>query len=172
MANTEIITSESKRHIGQVTWDTKALADRLAKAKTGELITYEELSGLIGRNVQAIARSNMESARDIVMRDGQIVFGVVRNIGLKRLNAAETVQTGQDSVDHIRRTSKRALRRITSLEYEALPNEMKIKHNMYASAFGVLAHMMGAPQMRRLEGRVEAAHDRLPLMKTLEAFKG
>jgi hypothetical protein len=73
----------------------------------------------------------------------------------------------------IRRASRREGKRITHgvRDFNALPNDLKIKHNAAVSMFGVFEHMTKPTQIKKLEGKVEQAHESLPLAKTLEAFK-
>ncbi len=90
---------------------------------------------------------------------------------LKRLQNVEVPRTGQHSVDRIRREAKRGLRRVLCADYNALPDAGKTEFNHYASGLGVLGWMTGSKQMKRLEAKVAEHQGRLPLMKTLEAFK-
>jgi hypothetical protein len=64
---------EARRPIGQLSFDTKQLATRLAKLAPNEpvsfqLVPYEELNTIIGRNVQDKARGNLMAARRKVLR--------------------------------------------------------------------------------------------------------
>jgi hypothetical protein len=159
------------RHIGQAGWETKVIYKRLREAKTGFIVTYQELSDLAKRDVQHSGRSALGSARYMALRDYGIVFGVVVNIGLKRLNDPEKVQGTQAHLNHIGRTAKRGLRVLTAVDdYNALSHELKVEHNVKASILGVFQHISSAPQVKRLEGKVKDAGEKLALEKTLRAF--
>ena len=160
------------RAIHEISVDTRTLYDRIITAKAGDEITYAALSELIGRDVQTVARSALHSARKMAMRDHNVVFGVVRNEGLKRLADVEVVQTGEATVAKLRRVAKRGIRTITSVQdFAQLPDAAKIKHNTFASMFGAVAAMAKPASMKRLEGAVNAAQTgTLPIGRTLEAF--
>ena len=67
--------------IGETSADSRFLAERLAKVEPKGEVTYDELSEVIGRNVQNGARSSLATARKIACRDHKIVFGVDRGKG-------------------------------------------------------------------------------------------
>jgi len=151
--------------------DSKMIYDRLKKSAVEEIVSYAELSKMIGRDTQNGGRGSIQTARRKALREDYIVFGVVRNIGLKRLSDVEIVATGEDTVTRIRRASTRGFRTITAVrDFDALPNDSKIRHNTYASVLGALSMATTAARMKKLEGRVAEAKASLPLAKTLEAF--
>ena len=161
-----------KRPIGSLAIDSKQLVERMAATKPEEVLTYEEMSLLIGRNVQTAARGNLATARHICQKQYNIVFGVIPNIGIKHLNDVDTINTGQSSIDHIRRTARRAAHRIVSLkDPDSVPNEVKIRQFTYLSVAGALVHMTQSKQVAKLESKVAEGQKELPLAKTLEAFK-
>ena len=165
-------TNGNRQPIGSLAIDTKQLVDRMTKTKPEELLTYEELSLLIGRNVQGVARGNLATARHICQKQYNIVFGVIPNVGIKHLNDIDTINTGQSSIDHIRRTARRAAHRIVSLkDPDAVPNDIKIRQFTYLSVAGALVHMTQNKQVKKLEGKISEGQKELPLAKTLEAFK-
>jgi hypothetical protein len=159
-----------KRPIALLSIDAKLLYERLIQVEVGAEITNKELSDIIGRNVQESGRGVLATARRKAQREDQIVFGIVRNVGLKRLTDAEIVNSGERSIEHHRRSSKRAGRRLTCVQhFDALPPEVQTRHNAQASYFGLVAHLSTTRQMKRLEEKV--SNGVLPLQRTLEAFK-
>jgi len=167
------ISESGPRPIGQTSWDVQRVIERGARAEIGELIRYSEWSEILGRNVQGKGRSALHSARNILQRDHQIVFGVVLNIGLKRLSSPEVVHTSQAHVDHIRRTAKRGGKRLVAgAEYTALANPDRTKFNLYVSAFGAMTHFTSGPAMKKIEAAVEQCNSTLIAQKTLDALRG
>lgn len=160
-----------KKIIAALSLDAKLLYERLKSAKIGDVVTYQELSNIIGRDVLDPGRGLLQTARRKALREDYFVFGIVRKEGLKRLSDLEIVATGEDTVGRIRRTARRGFRTITAVkDFEALPNEAKIRHNVYASMLGAVAMAASAPQMKKLEKKVSEAKAQLSLTKTLEAF--
>jgi hypothetical protein len=153
--------------------DTTTIYQRIITANVGEQISYDELTALIGRNVQGPARSNLQAARMRALRDNNMVFSVVRTEGMKRLSDPEVVNTGEHVMGKIRRASRRGLKILTQgvADFNRLPNESKIKFNTFASVMGAITHATMGGTIQKLEKRVAEVHDKLPLAKTLAAFQ-
>lgn len=159
-----------KRSLQELSELSKKVYFRLVTVPTNEMVTYFELSKLIGRNVQKEGRFHLDTARKMAMRDDKIVFGTVRNEGVKRLDDVAVVETGQGSVTKVRRACHRGVRVVTTANYSQLPNEMKHKRNMYVSVLGALEMATKAPNMRRLEQKVTTSECTLSIGRTLDAF--
>ena len=95
-----------KRSKFQTSIEAQLLYNRLCKVGVGEMIPYPVMSEIAGFDVQT-RRGPMDTARRMCERE-KIVFGVVFDEGLKRLNDTEIVQTGHGAIDHIRKTARRA----------------------------------------------------------------
>lgn len=148
--------------------DVQILVDYL-RDQSGE-VTYAALSDVLGRDVRNGAWTVLASARRALQREG-IVYGTIRKVGIKRLDDEEIVGTGRDALKKTRRASRRALNRLACADYDKLTNEGRIKHNTYVSMLGALNAITKEPQIRKIEAGVEDAQAKLPLAKTLEAFK-
>ncbi len=165
------MTPTTKRAIPELSVDTQILVKRLMSLPIGEMILYEELSALIGRDIrQQPVRGLLRSARHIVLRDEQIVTEAVRGEGLKRLDDVGIAQLGDQHIARTRRACRRtAMKLVCVQKFEALSDELKAKHN---TAMGVIAVLSAAtrPQfVKRLEGKIA---EQLPLAKMLDAIKG
>jgi hypothetical protein len=148
--------------------DAKVLSEVLAKVHVGDIVTYDILSKSIGRDVRTIARGILDTARKKVLNDRQIVFGTVRGAGLRRLTDEETVDTGEQTLASVRGATRRGMRRITAVDFDSLPNEKKILHNVYASLFGTLSHFSRAKSVKALSENASSQTGQLPVAKTLE----
>lgn len=159
------------RAIGLISIDTKVLFDRLITANVGDVIPYSELTELIGRDVRGSAIWALGGARRKAFRERSFVFAAVRNEGVKRLSDLEIVDTGEDTASRIHRMSRRGAQRLMAVaDFNALPNESKIRHNTYASLLGMTAHVTKNTQVKRLAAKIEKTQAQLPLQRTLEAF--
>lgn len=156
-----------------LSFETKAVYDRLLICKIGETVTYQELETLIGMNPQTEGYHFVASARKKALNEKGIVFDAVENQGIKRITDAEIIGTTGKVIDHVRRVSRKGFRRITAVaDFSGLKNDEKIRHNALASFFGVLHHMSSHKTVKKIEGKVQSqTAEALPLNKTLEMFQ-
>lgn len=161
------------RPIGTLSIDVKTIFDRLTKCSVGDIVNYEDMSAIIGRDIRGEKASwILSSARKRALTQARMLFGAVPNIGIQRLNDSQIVDTGNHALRCIHRASMRAGRKMTAIQnFEALPADKKLQHNTQISALAVLAHVTKEGQMKKLEGLVSKAQVALPLQKTLEAFR-
>lgn len=152
--------------------DSRLLYKRLAELAPGQIITYAELSAIIGRDVQGDARSYLNTARRMVEREDGKAFGCIINEGLKCLIDKEIIVSGSNAVTRIRKFSKRAARRFTCIaDMASLPNEERIKMNATASILGAIAFIGKASNVSKIEAAVAETKEQLPYLKTMEAFR-
>jgi hypothetical protein len=158
-----------KRAVPELSVDTQVLERLLRQAAIGAVVTYAEMAKAIGRDVQDGARHLMQSARRRLLAQDRIVFGVVINVGLKRLDDHGVVGTAAGRLKHIRRTATAGAREMGSVQdFAALPNDEKIRHNMALGVYGVLRHVTKEKTLAKLAA---ATGEKLPLAKMLEAVK-
>lgn len=151
----------------QISVDAKMLAEKLTSVQVGVVVTYSDLSKIIGRPVQKGGRAAMIEARKIVQRDKRMVFDSVRNLGLKRLNDVEIVDSTSDrELRCMHRRTKRAVAKLVCVDYNALPNEKKVKHNATISMMGALAELTTIGSLKRVETKVQESGLTLPSAKT------
>ena len=164
---TEVAT---KQPIFKLSVDTQLVIDRLMKAQVGEVVTYADLSAILGRNIQYASRGCLTTACKRLQADHAIVFGTVRSVGVKRLNDSEKVAAGLSSIPKIRSQARNGAKRIVCAQYDALSKEDKVKHNTGLSFLGVMGEMTKPKIQLALAERVKEAQDKLPLQRTLEFF--
>lgn len=159
-----------KKTMFEMSIDTRMLYDRLKEAAIGEVVSFTQMQEILGRLVDG-ASSNLQSALHRLETDG-IAFANVRGVGYQRMNDVEVVNTAESAREGLRRKAKRAIKRLTCVQqFDALPNELKVKHNAAISGFGAIASIMSPGRVKALEEQVAKAGAQLPLAKTLESFK-
>ena len=166
--------SMTKKTISEISVDARLLHQRLTQAKVGDVITWDDLGQIIGRSVHPGegGYSALATARNRVQVDDGYIFDAIAKVGLKRLSDAEIVNTGQYAIDRVRRAARKGTRRLLSVkDFDALPNDLKVKHNAYASLLGAVAQISQSSKVTQLESHVQNARAALPLAKTLEVFK-
>jgi len=153
--------------------DTKKVVEVLLQVPPNGTVSYADLSKVIGRDVTKEARHVLESARRIVFAQEQTIFDAIRGEGIKRADDIAVINSLDDGFAKIRRTAKRYNRRAEHgvKDFNALPNDLKIKHNTARSMLGVVEHIMKQSQVKQFEVKVAKAADSLSLASTLEAFK-
>jgi len=163
--------SEERKTIAEMSIETSLLVERLKQSAVGDVVTYAEMSTLVGRNVQGDGYSAMASARRICQREERMVFEVIRNEGLKRLNDSGIVATGGVNLKRLGRQARRGVKTLACVtDFDALPPDQQVEHNMTMSMLGALAQMVKPKQQEKLRLAVANAQQRLPLTKTLEMF--
>ena len=150
---------------------TKQLVDYLKCIPVGTKITYNDISTIIGYDVQRAHRHVLTSARKILEREYSIVFGTIIKYGLKRLEDIEIVHTGNEGIRKIRKTSRRYARRVVCIDYDTLPQDSKREHNIVLSILGTMHHMTSTKQRKKIENIVEVNTTILDHTKLLEVCK-
>ncbi len=160
-----------KPSIQKLSIDSQLIAERLMQVEIGQLVTYEVLSEVIRQDAtNDHGRGCIATARRMLQRDHQIVFGTVRGVGLKRLSDAEIVQTGSHSVHRVRSAARRGAKMLTAVsDFDALAPADKLRHNATLSVLGAIEAISSAGAVKKVEQRVTAASP-LPIAATLAAF--
>ena len=152
--------------------EARTLASILAEASVGDVVDYETLNRAIGRDVRGAARAGLSSARSLVQREKRFVFSCVNNVGLKRLSDTEIVGLSDGARDHIRRTSRRTAKKLTCVDYDAMPKDQQVKHNTALSMLGVIGELSTDKSVKRLTGAIEQTGSELPVVKASIAALG
>jgi hypothetical protein len=163
---------EPKKSIPEMAIDTRLLLQRLLKAAVGELVSYQELSKEISRDVQREANPCLQSAMRAALRQ-DMVFSTVRNVGVKRLTDRELAGVGEATRQHISRSARVAMKKMSKVQdFKALTDTEKVRHNTGLAMLGAVAHIASPKQAKALEGRVSNSLAVLPVQETLAAFAG
>lgn len=157
--------------IKQISLEAQLIRDRLQTAEIGEVVTYAELTKLIGRDVRRFAHGAISTARKHAMRNMNMVFVAVANEGLKRMNDIEIVNSVDGDIKRVRRIARRSSTKLTRVNFDSLPNEKKIDHNAKLSMLGAIGQFTQPAALTTLKKQVAETQQVLPIGKTLEAFK-
>lgn len=152
--------------------DSRLLAQRLRDLKVGEQITYAELGAVISSPVHG-GTPALRTALRMLLRDDDRVFGVMRGIGLRRLNDQEIIAAADTDVVSIRHKARRAARKITAIaDYDALSPKDQLAHTLKLSMFAAIGEMATERGMKKLASHatVKGTAKELPIKETLAAF--
>jgi hypothetical protein len=161
------------KSIPEISIDTRAIYERLVRLKPGEMVEYAELNKLIGRDVQSKARHNLTSAMRRALHADRIVTESVPNIGIKRLTDSEVVATsGHNGRSRIRRIANRTVRKLTSVDFDQLPPDQKIRQNAELSQLSALRAFSSEKVGKRIETAInnDTAKGPLAIARTLEVW--
>lgn len=152
--------------------DTAILENTLREADEGTLVTYEQLSAAIGRDVRKFAEGCLYSARRILEREG-VHTDCVAGEGIKRLTPAESVDKARSQVTRSRRAARRGRATVETTDFSRLTQEQK-QAAVAIMAQSAAIEMFGA---KKAENRLLAAAANpdealmtLTIGKTLELF--
>lgn len=150
--------------------DTRLLRQALAAVQPGARISYADLGRVIGKTVSG-ATPSLNSARNGLVRDEQIVFSVVRGEGLKRLTDAEIVAASAGDLNSIKNKARRAARKITSVsDYGALSSNDQLRHTATLSILTAVAEMTSTRGQKQVQARAQGRASELPIAETLAAL--
>jgi hypothetical protein len=138
--------------------DTQTICRRLREAGEGEVVTYEELQKLIGRDPR---KHGARTAVGQLLRDG-IVFKAIDNVGYKRLSDSEKVKYGAAGIGSINRKARKTMRVLGSAQYDRLNAEDKLKHNTSMTLAAMAAASTAHDAMKRIERSVASSDAAIP----------
>jgi hypothetical protein len=143
--------------------ETRICKDRLKLAEIDEVVTYKELSNLIGRNIQEY-RNPLNSARHALRRDYGRDFSCVTGLGVKRLSDEEVVLSADFAREILR------LMRCVD-DFDALPIALQKKHNAEVSAMQAMRHFTKESSVRKIQEKIGGDVKRyLPTESTMALF--
>lgn len=171
MSTTAAPSSDSSltyRPIPTISEQAKSLAAFLADRTSA---TYAELSAVVGEDIRE-HRGWLTTAINVLRRERNQVWVAVRGVGVKLANAAEVIDAARCEVSKAHHAAKRGIKRISTLDFDSLPNAERLRLNTVASHLGALHGITTQRAAERLSAAVNVQQAKLPLSKTLAAFAG
>jgi hypothetical protein len=149
---------------------TRLLRQRLREVPIGETVSYADLGIAAGHPVDGGTPSLRYALRSLV-RDDQMVFGVVRKVGFQRLTDEQIVSASDADTAGLRRKAKRAAVKITAVQnYAAMTPKSQLAHTTRLSIFTAVASMASDQGIKRVETVAKGRASELPISETLRAF--
>lgn len=134
--------------------DARTLEHVLSNVPVGDTITYLTLSQAIGKDTQLKGRSALHTARNSLLREFGIVFGVETSVGLVRLNDEQIIKSTEHDRSRIQRTAKKAIRKLETVAFEKLSSDRKRDHVIASAQLGTIAFFSGRKALARLEQKI------------------
>ncbi len=131
--------------------ENAAAIDRLAVALTAIPMNgtapYISLSATAGCDINK-RRHLLDAARRKAESDLGCVFATVRNVGIKRLTAEDSVEIGPEAIRSVRRKSRTAAQRIDRLNSNSLPEGSRKRAVAYSAMLRAIAMMADGNKAR------------------------
>jgi hypothetical protein len=134
------------------------------------LLTYDDLSRSINRDVRKDARSLLVSSVRTVEKENKIIIETVRGEGIKVSKAV----TGylEDKNRRIGRMAHRAVSTVTNaIAGGNVEDDEKVSVFSRLSILGAIHLFCRKSSIKKIEGKVEIKNGQLPAKETLELFK-
>lgn len=147
--------------------DTRRIEARLRDARIDEVVTYDELSRIIGRDVRNHCMNNIYSARRILMKEN-MHFGTVIGEGIKRLSPDDSVKSAQLCTKRAKNAARKGIKTLKHIEYSELSEEAKKVHLVESTKLVAMELFGSEKATKRIEGKIDK--DTLPLGETLKLF--
>jgi len=148
--------------------DTAVIENMFLQASVGDVISYDDMTRALGRDVRTHCASNVQSAKRLAEAAG-IVLGSIKNVGYQRLDDSQIIDTAESSRKRIMRKSRRSLRRLSSVEFAKLSDDDKRKHTTFAAQMGAMNYFSTATTKKKIASNVNGK-DVLAIGDTLKLF--
>lgn len=148
------------------------LEKMLINMSPGQLISYKEMSSLIGKDVQSNGYSVLYRARIRAEKQG-FIFGTVTNEGLKRLCDTEISKTADKTFSRIRHISKNGNRKLSGIQdLSALPSSERSRVIAQKSILNIISLSATERTVNKLIPACQTRLDYLPTLEVLASLEG
>lgn len=151
--------------------DTSILENRLRNTQPGDVISYQDLSKVIGRDVRQFCWGNLTSARRTLTGE-KIHFDIVRGVGLKRLDGAGAVVAVGSYIEKARHAAGRGIKILQNVEFSELPDDAKRSHLAKSAQLGAIKLFGSSKATKKLEAKAAETSAQLAIGDTLKLFGG
>jgi hypothetical protein len=161
----------TKKGIQAKSADTSIIENRFRNTQPGDVVTYDELSKLLGRSVIEFGRGNVAAARRTLIKES-IFFDCVAKEGYRRLNNEEAVSASEHYRSRSRKAARRGMVHLQHVPFEGLTEEAKRKHLLVSAQLGAIDLFSSSSAAKKLESAVKDTSHKLAIGETLKLFGG
>lgn len=151
--------------------DTRIIENRLRETKPGDLVTYGELSTLLGRDVRKFCKSNVDTARRSLVSES-IFFDCLPNSGYKRLCDEEAVSAADHYRTRAKKSARRGLNHLKHVPFDGLSDDGKRRHLSMSAQMGAIELFSSTKSLKKIEGVVGQKMSTMAIGETLKLFGG
>lgn len=149
--------------------DTSLLVTLFSRCEIGDTITYKSIEQTIGRSVQS-RRSPVLSALKILEKENGFAFECIPNVGYKRLDDTGKVRSTHSMREKQHRISRRAVRRLSTVNTENLQDSDRRDYYTQLSLQGAMEHATTQRAQKTIAAKVNGGTQQLAIAMTLKAL--
>jgi hypothetical protein len=151
--------------------DTLILEARLRDTSPDDVVTYEEMSVILGRDVREYCKSSLITARK-TMQSESIFFDVERGVGIVRLSSDGATKASTSYVRRAKSATRKGLKHLRHVPFAELSEEGKRMHMTTSTQLGLMDLFGSSKSAKKIETTVVKTGGPLPIGRTLELFRG
>lgn len=161
----------AKKTIEQISLESQLIAQRLEQLEVGDVIEYEELTTLIGRDIRK-HRGHLATARNRLLRDKQMVFGTIHTVGLKRLSDAEKITVGRSYIKRSHQAAHKSLVTFSAINLDNLSGDEARRLHSVSTQARTLQYLSTQSSEQKIEKSLDENRPKeLPVGKVMDLFK-
>ena len=142
----------------------------ISKAEIDQVITYDELSNALGKDVR-LFRWVLDTARRRCFYQDRMLFSSVKNIGVKRIEGEAIAGVVRSDLARIRRASVRSIRKTACVrDFDSLAPVAKTSLLTAQSILGVVSMLTKSKSFQKMETRVSDRVTPVSIEETLGIF--
>lgn len=145
--------TEDKRPIGQRSYETQAVKERMEALPVGGTLTYADLDAIVKGDSREDKRHHVSHARKIVLNEKCIVLRCVPGIGYERIEGADILHDTTRDIAHVRRTARTGKKKLGAVDFDALSDTQRLEW----SGRAVQLHLMERAGSEKVARRLQAA---------------
>lgn len=163
---------EKSKGIQAKSADTLIVENRLRNTKPGDVVTYDELSTLLGRDVREFCMGSVHTARKTLIHESAF-FDAISNEGYKRLTDEEACDAASHYTSRAKSASRRGLTHLQNVQFEKLSDEGKKKHLTQSAQLGAINMFATGKAAKRISAVVDTTKaQQMAIGETLKLFGG
>jgi hypothetical protein len=123
--------------IGRTLAETELLIKHLQTAEIGQVFTYQEMTSVAKDDVQ-LRNTILQTARRTLMKPPHsMVFGTIKDVGVKRLSDEEIPDEGASAVKRSRNIARSGFKKLGCADVANMTPETKVKHITMKTILGL-----------------------------------
>jgi hypothetical protein len=128
--------------------EIELLAEALAGLAPEQILSFDEMTTLLGYPVKQASFWVLLAAREKVEKETGLRYGAVRGIGVRRLDAKSLPGIGMGARSRIGRLAKRHGKRLTGLRYNDIDHRLQARLDRERSLLGAIGVVASTPGNR------------------------
>lgn len=150
MNQTIDISGQKRKSIPEKSWETKKMEEQFGQMNIGDILTYKQVSEIIGNDAQRESRYLIYTAIKNILEDQGIYIVCIPRIGWKRIPQSTALQdTSKER--KISTLSRKRLIELKMMDYTELDKEEKIQWNVKASHMNLIRVIGKNKSVKKLE---------------------